>query len=264
MGYRRDMYRLRGGIDVVEYHTLKDRPKWMGRKERRKPTPEEMQKANIREKQRRCRRLILNNFTTGDHWITLTYEKDQRPASMDEAKKDFNRFMERLKRRCKKHGESPKWIRNIEQGSKGGWHVHLLLADIQGMDIRKTVQEIWQLDMGKGRIYDTPTYEEGGFTKLAAYLTKDARDVNGQMLCSYSTSRNLERPVKETRRMRRDQLLKNGSWKSPRIPKGFFLDKDSYEEWINPITGFPCRRYVLLKLPATKRGREPNDRRIHC
>jgi hypothetical protein len=255
MGYKRDIYRCRNGIDITEYHTLRDRPEWMERKPKRTATSEEMEKANLRAKIRNLQRLILNNFGQGDHWITLTYDKDQRPETMDEAKREFRNFMIRLKRSCTKFGVSPRWIRNIEQGSKGGWHVHLLIGDIPGMDLRRTIQGIWQIAMGKGRIHDDPTYTEGGFQKLASYLAKSRKDVNGQRMYSYSTSRNLERPTKETKVLKRSQIMKNGRWKEPKIPKGYYLEKSSYEEWINPITGFPCRRYLLLKIPAPEEGR---------
>ncbi|MBP5185945.1 MAG: hypothetical protein J6040_02705 [Clostridiales bacterium] len=214
-----------------------------------------MEKANLRAKIRNLQRLILNNFGEGDHWVTLTYDKDQRPETMDRAKMDFRNFMVRLKRACMRLGVNPKWIRNIEQGSKGGWHIHFLIGDVPGMDLRRTIQSIWQIAMKKGRIHDDPTYSEGGFQKLAAYLSKGRKDVNGQRLYSFSTSRNLERTTKETKSLRRNQIMKGGSWKEPKIPKGYYLEKSSYEEWINPITGFPCRRYLLLKIPTEGRTR---------
>lgn len=258
MGYVRDRYKLKNGIEVCEHHTGSNRPSWMPRRKKRKPTPEEMEKANQREKTRKVRRLMLNNFGEGDLYVTLTYRKEMRPPGMEEAKADFRRFMGMVKRRFKKAGADPKWIRNIEQGSRGGWHAHVLLGNEPGLDVEGIVTEVWEKRMGKGRVISERTYLEGGFNRLAAYMAKEARQPDGTLRTSFSTSRNLERPERErSEYVRRNAIRENGIWKDPVIPEGYYLDKESVETWDNPLTGYPCRRYMCLRLPGQ------DERRIY-
>ena len=56
------------------------------REKKRKRTPEEIQKQNQRNKIRKVQRLILKNFTEGDLHLVLTYKKELRPESIEEAK----------------------------------------------------------------------------------------------------------------------------------------------------------------------------------
>ena len=45
------------------------------RKPRVKPTPEQIEKQNQINKTKKVRRLIKQNFSPGDYWITLKYTK---------------------------------------------------------------------------------------------------------------------------------------------------------------------------------------------
>ena len=37
------------------------------------------------------------------------------------------------------------------------------------------------------------------------------------------------------------------TWRKIRVPKKYYLDPDSVEEGINPWTGYPYRKYILIK-----------------
>lgn len=259
MAYVRDRYQLKNGIEVCEHHMSGCRPAWMPRQKRRKPTPEEMEKANQREKIRRTRRLMLNNFDEGDLYVTLTYRKEERPEDMDQAKRDFTRFMGMVKRRFQKAGADPRWIRNIEQGTRGGWHAHLLIGNEAALDVEGILTEVWEKKMGLGRVISERTYMDGGFRNLSAYMAKEARKNDGTLRTSFSTSRNLIRPERErTEYVRRSAIREDGTWKEIVAPDGYYLDTDSVETWENPVTGYPCRRYMLLK---ERRMHERKDNR---
>jgi hypothetical protein len=255
---------MKNGIEICEYHVSGCRPGWMPRQKKKKPTPEEMEKANQREKVRRTRRLMLNNFDEGDLYVTLTYRKDRRPSGMEEAKKDFSRLMGMVKRRFQRAGADPRWIRNIEQGSRGGWHTHLLLGNEEGIDVEGILTEVWEKKMDKGRVISERTYMDGGFSRLAAYMAKASRGTDGTLRTSFSTSRNLIRPERErTEYVRRNAIRENGTWKEPAVPEGYYLDADSMEIWENPVTGYPCRRYMCLRLLGkdVRRNYEKKHRR---
>ena len=73
---KRKRYRFRKGdiIDVEELHDGQYGGPGKGRTPRAKPTEEQMQKVNARNKMQRCRRRLLEYFGPGDIFATWTYE----------------------------------------------------------------------------------------------------------------------------------------------------------------------------------------------
>lgn len=205
------------------------------RREKRKRTPEEIEKQNKKNRARNVQLLILGNFQEGWH-ITLTYQKDKRPSSAEDAKKELAKFHRRMKTKFQKAGFEYKWIAVTEIGSHGGIHHHLILEDIhtETFTTRKAVQESWQFGT-----YFTPLYEDGEYEQLSDYLTKkeSKEEVPG---CKVSHSRNLIMPkVKK-------KLLFRKKWKEePKVPKGWRLA--FLENTISEYTGYPSQNYLLLE-----------------
>ena len=50
------------------------------REPKKKPTPEQIQKQNQKNKEIRIRRYLRANFKKNDYWITGTYKKENRPG----------------------------------------------------------------------------------------------------------------------------------------------------------------------------------------
>ena len=91
-------------------------------------------------------------------------------------------------------------------------------------------------------------YEKGEFAQLAAYITKTPKTNPRLKEANYSTSRNLPVPPPEKK-------IVHG-WKLSdkiRVPKGYYLDKQSLREGVNPVTGYGYRTYTLLKLQPVRR-----------
>lgn len=242
MAYKRKTFRMPNAIEVEEYHSGRYGAPGQTRQKRKKPTPEQMAKKNQRHKKDICRRRIRNNFKVNDYYTTLTYAKEARPPDMEAAKKDFNDFIGRVRRAYRKLGHELKWIRNIEVGSRGAWHVHLILNRIPETDI--ILQEAWT----HGGIHSQLMYAKDEFRDLAAYMTKSSITDERIRESSYSTSRNLPIPEPEV------DVLPGKTWrKKPHVPKGWYLDQESYWEGINPVTGYPGRRYTLLRLPEDEK-----------
>ena len=236
MSYCKRIVKAGSVIDVIEYHTARYGAPGQKREKKRKATPEEMARANQRNKERQCWYLILANFLPGDYFLTFTYKESERPTDMEEAKQDFRKFIGRVKKRYRKKGADLKWIRNIEVGTRGAWHVHMIANRIPGgLDI---IMEEWT----HGRVQTQTMYADGRFRKLAKYVTKSPGSEQRLQGSNYSTSRNLIRPVPEIRRYERYK-----TWRKIRVPQRYYLDPDSVEEGINPWTGYPYRRYVLVK-----------------
>ena len=59
---------------------------------------------------------------------------------------------------------------------------------------------------------------------------------------NFSCSRNLIIPV-HTKKKYFGKIPKK-----PREKKGYYVDKNSLIEGINPVTGYPYRRYILVKI----------------
>lgn len=247
---KRQTRTFRGGeiIDITEYHDGNYGAPGKKRIKRDKPTREAVQKVNRMNKTQRCRWKMLTYINPGDLFVTLTYRVKDRPASMIVAKEHFRKLIRYVRKKVKKRGYELFWLRNIEHGAKGAWHIHLVINETEGMaDI---LREAWSY----GGIYietiklNDKLYDED-FTRLAAYMTKDENTEEIRKdgapakprirEASYSTSRNMPLTDPETEKLIR--------WKSePLIRKGYFVTR--IHEGINPVTGYKYRRYTLFKL----------------
>lgn len=141
----------------------------------------------------------------------MTYKVEERPPDMAKAKKDFTNLISKLRTRYKKEQIELRWIRNIEKGTKGAWHVHMVITGCR--DTIRWVEECWP----HGGIYaeqlEKSKYYEEDFSQLASYITKNEkvgekredgkRDKPRLSESSYSTSRNmpLKPPKKKTGKM---------------------------------------------------------------
>lgn len=237
MAYKEKIYRLGRAIEVEDFHSARYGAPGDKRIPKKKPTPDQMEKINQYNREKTARRKLRAHFRENDYFITLTYKKDCRPPDMDAAKKDFKRFMRQVRSAYRKAGAEVKWMRNIEVGTKNGWHIHLVLNRIPDTDL--IVKKAWP----HGKALFRLTYEQGGFTDLAEYITKTPKTDPRLREVSYSTSRNLPLPEPEVKIYSRWK-----TWRKIRIPKGYYLEKDSLREGINPITGYRYRSYTLLML----------------
>lgn len=81
-------------------------------------------------------------FKEGDCWATWTYAPQNRPPDMKAALKDFQDAMRCVRREYKKRGYEVFWIRNIERGTKGAWHIHLIINEIG--DTASIITKVWK------------------------------------------------------------------------------------------------------------------------
>lgn len=245
---KRKIYKFRKGdiIDVEEFHDGQYGGPGKGRTPRAKPTEEQMQKVNARNKMQRCRRRLLEYFEPGDIFATWTYEVKNRPPDMKAALKDFQDAMKRIRKEFKKRGYEVFWIRNIECGTKGAWHIHLIIKEVG--DTVSIIQKAWR----KGgtwatQIRDSKFYDED-FTNLASYMTKDENTLPEKKdgtqgkprvkESNYNISRNMPLPEPQVDKLRR--------WKEEAKPKkGYYIAK--VHEGINPVTGYKYRRYTMIR-----------------
>ncbi|MCD8286183.1 MAG: hypothetical protein LUD50_03025 [Clostridia bacterium] len=210
------------------------------RQKKRQRTPEDIARQNQRNKERKVQRLILANFHEGDWHLILSYRKDERPDSMEAAKKDVQKFLQQMRRAYKKAGKEFRYIYVTERGKRGACHHHLIIEGIEEPELSTTklVNKLWK----HGGKNFTPLYEDGEYENLAEYIVKKEtkEDAEG---CSYSRSRNLivPEPKKEIIHARR--------WRQePKPPKGWVIAAGSLENGYNPVTGYPYQHYTLKQL----------------
>lgn len=245
MSYRKKVYRHRSGelLEVMEYHDGMYGAPGSKRQPKRKATPEELRRINQYNKRMRCWRKMINYIDEGDLYTTLTFKPDLRPGSMEAAKKIWSSFLRSLRREYKKAGVELRWFRQIEVGSKGAVHIHVVLKRIPDIDL--IIARLWKY----GHARNEAVYKEGDMRKLAEYMTKEPEE-HERWMSDYDASRNMPipEPKKSVIRSKR-----GGLDKKIRVPKGYELDEDSVESGVNPF-GYPFRHYLLRKIKDNEKG----------
>lgn len=245
-GYVRHTWDFGFCREIEEKHTGRYGAPGQRRQKKKKATQEEIKKQNQWKRERDVRRLILKNFKENDYWMTVTYRKGER-QSPEEMKKDMARLIRSARKEYKDHGWELRYIIRMGIGERGAPHIHILAN-------RKTDQEtgtdlIFSKAWKKGHINFRHTYEEGGYRKLAEYITKPLEKWEPECLKSYTTSRNLIRVQPKERVLHRRSLTDSrGNPRFPKAPKGYYVDPDSVRTGINPVTGHLYRHYTIIKI----------------
>lgn len=242
MAHCKHTYRSKNAIEVEEFHTGRYGAPGQPRQKKQKATPEQIERINQYNREKLARRKLRKHFDIGDYFSCMTYRRDARPPNMATALKQFQKFIRRVREEYRKRGYDLKWMCNIEVGTKNGWHIHLIINRIPDTDI--ILAKAWP----HGKVVNQLLYEKGEFAQLAAYITKTPKTDPRLKETSYHTSKNLPVPPPEKKIVY--------GWKLSdkiRVPKGYYLDKSSLREGVNPVTGYGYRSYTLLKLKPVKR-----------
>lgn len=258
MSYMQKKYRCGNIIEVKQYHTARYGAPGQPRQKKAKATPEAVKKQNQRRKEERAGRIIAANFTEGDYVRTLTFAPAQRPADMKEAQAVFKDFYQRLRKEYRKRYFDIYWIANIECTPRGAWHVHFICnAIFGGGDL---IKALWPY----GGVFDQLIRDLTRTGKnLGAYIAKTpestaAAGEHKVVESKLTHSRNLVIPQAEEKPI--------SGWKledAPRVPKGWYLVKDSYFEGIN-AEGYKYRTFRLARvkpLPPKDRSWRPKRKK---
>ena len=215
----------------------------MKRRKKKEPTPEDVKKQNDKRKARRLQMLILRNFMEGDWYLTLTYRKEERPESIEEAKKQRKKFIRDLRKQYRKAGHELKYIIVTERGERGACHHHIIIQDITdgSMNVKKAVMDCWKY----GGKHFEPLYEDGNYERLAEYISKTATKEEQKGGRTFARSQNLIVPEPKV------EKIHAGRWAwNPKAPVGWYIVKDSLENGENIYTGKPYQRYIIRRLVA--------------
>lgn len=252
--YRQDCWKFRDSNEYEIKYPGRYGAKGEKRAKKRKATPEQIKRQNQANREKNIRRLIKKNFRKSDLWCTLMYPKGTR-LSVEEYKKHIKLFLDRLRRWYKKAGAVCKFIYRLEIGKAGGVHLHILLPRVYGKDTDIAIQKAW--------IYGTVDYKNiykfGGYAKLADYIVKPPKteeeweqitmfpEEDRKTFLKYSTSRNLIRPLPESKTYTRRTVRKMIE-EGPKPTPGYYIEKETVVSGINPYTGLSYIHYTETKI----------------
>ena len=229
------------------------------RAKRDKPTPEQMEYTNRKNRSRNIRYLIKANFTTQDLFVTLTYRQGTRKG-LDEAAKDVRGLIRKLRPKYKKLGIPLKYIYTCEIGERGGIHTHLIINDCG--NTMRLISELWT----RGHPNYKNLYDEGNYEQLADYMAKVPGSKEGTTKAQqcrkkpeyvYSHSRILEKVEPEVHVYSRrtvkaiQEAIEQGATtheQSKYITEGYYIDRDSIRSGVNPYTGISYLEFTEVPL----------------
>lgn len=160
------------------------------RGKKKKPTSDVQKRLNQVNAERKLIRLLNTNFTPRDIRFDLTYNAEHLPESPEDAQRQMQNFLRRVKRFRKRQGlPDLKYVATTEVGkSNGRVHHHIVMNG--GVDITD-LANLW----GRGYTTAKPLqFDDTGIVGIAKYLTKEP--ILGKRWCA---SKNLDKPAESQR-----------------------------------------------------------------
>lgn len=240
-------------IDWFEYSEEEQEAVRRTRRTKARAAPPKIKKMNNEYSRKYFRWLLFNNFDKGDFHLTLTFEEH---FSTENAKKEVNNYIRRLKRLYAKHSLKLKYLLVKEDERSGArMHWHMVLNSGNVID-RDDIEKLWRL--GYANADRLRPDAKDGLYGLSRYLTKSMKYAEKHER-SWIASQNLLRPEKNpslitddykiTKKRMRDlqEAARNDEVKSfvESIYKGFELI--SHRIGKNEVTGRPFARLCLRR-----------------
>lgn len=235
-------------VDWFEYSEEEQQAVKKTRRTRTRASPPKIKKLNDSYSRKYFEWLVQNNFDGKDHHVTLTFAN--APKSKEDAKREFDNYIKRLRRLYKKKGAVFRYI-YVMEGKIGGkrLHYHIIVSG-EGIS-RDEIEKAWNAGYANS---DRLQPNEQGLSDLAKYLTKSQENAE-KYERSWNCSRNLIRPdetvddniVSRARMRKLLESTRNDEAKSylEHIYKGWrVIDCDIGE---NPVTGRPYAHIKLIK-----------------
>lgn len=148
------------------------------------PTSEVQQKLNDRHSWAHLNRVIHLNFCENDHCIGLDYADGCLPGDDDQAKRDLQNVIRRMRRLYKKYMQELKYISVYEKSESGRPHFHLLINNVGVPEAE--LRALWKY----GRTETEPLqHDNNGVVGWTKYISKSKLFSK-----RWFSSRNLKRP----------------------------------------------------------------------
>lgn len=228
-------------IRVDKYYSSRYGKK-IARGPRQEVTDEAQQERNRQNAIRRLNAVLNCNFKDGDLHVTFAYMRENRPQSIEEAKKNYRALMRALAKAYAKAGVEFKYIAVTEYENKSIHH-HIVLPKI---DV-SVLQKCWPFYQ-RGKVLISPLNTDGEYYKLAEYLVKEtdktAKKKGSMFKKRWNPSKGLKQPVIvreiiEARRFRTEPKLKKGYY----LKKDVDFDLNSFDDM-----GLPRQSYIMVRM----------------
>ena len=178
-------------LEVEMYPVFVGSKSARGKKE--KASSKKQKNLNDKNAKKKIIRLIHANFEKGDLMITLSYKDKNRPKTEEQAKRDIDNYLRRIRRyRQKNNLPELKYIAVIEykdeeEDKKVKIHHHLIM---NSMD-RDEAERIWGLGYANTMRLEE---DENGLEGVTRYIIKDPKGKK-----RVKQSRNLKQPIVKTK-----------------------------------------------------------------
>ncbi len=210
-------------------------------------TPADMEEYNEILAIRKLTAILNENFNPEDWFITLHYEKNNRPETEEKAKYQLKVFLKKLKLVYKEKGLDLLYVKTTAIGERGGLHHHIVIPKGATM---KEIKTIWN-EVIKASFKARPPecralYDTGEYSSLAAYFCQQGEKSGNKIKNArkWVCSRNIKRPLEEP-----PEDVYEIKWKEPPVPsRGYYIDTDSIRAGCNPITGKPYLFYQEIRI----------------
>lgn len=172
--------------EIVEIDAYPMKKTGKGRRAAWRPTSDVQERVNRRRKMREVSRLVNLNFDRSSWMIVLDYDDGMYPDSMEQAKKDVQNFIRRLRSIFRRADAVLKYVYATERGCETGrTHHHLIISGGVAKDV---ILAVWR--KSKRCFAEHLEFSENGYSDLAVYTAKKQE----RWERSYTTSKNLIRP----------------------------------------------------------------------
>lgn len=153
--------------------------------EGRKKVNEAQKNLNNKNAIKYCQRMICENFTDEDIWLTLTYTDDNEPDTWQQAIKNVGNYIRRINYARKKKG-LPKcrylYVTEHDPDIKIRWHHHIIM---DGQLDRDICEKTWKLgERNQSKRLEEDAY---GLAGMAHYITKQQNRAKNEKRWNCST-----------------------------------------------------------------------------
>lgn len=258
--YRRQVIRAGRTVEIVEtYPTQFGDGLTRAKRDKVGPgTREAVQNYNHELTKRKLTRYVNANFEFDDIWATFTYERETRPATKQESKKQFAAFCVKLRREYAKHGVEFKYIKCTALGSRGALHHHIIIP--KGVPT-SVITKLWRKHIGASERsrapYYVPLYPDGEYSGLSAYIADQTEnDICEKGEKKWIGSYNLKKPIYDP-----PEDIEEIKWQEPpEAWEGYCIDTNSIRAGTNEITGRPYLFYRMVKVEDGYTCRDDNNK----
>ena len=249
MAYRRSRWesqdkRFRIEKKYYSFRALPLRPEIREKRAKRQNVTKETQAAvNRRLRAEKLSRLLMDNFTSGDWYLTCTYAIS---PEIENVQKDFAQFKRKVRNIYKKAGIEAKYISVLENLTGAGRpHGHIILPALSGVELEK-IKKAWTYGSVSVKLYGGHITDA---ERLADYYTKEKiAEHSGRI----QPSRNLIRTEPKTETVTKAEAFKTDI----HPPKGYRVIKElSYSTYT--AEGYPLTIAYFERIETKK----PNERK---